>query len=475
MHIRFILSFILIFLYGITTHAQQQVAKPEEHNFRLAPYFNLPQESLMLTDDTASTILVNPARAVIFKENFFYLTYFGISGNNLSPSTISVNTLFNAAGSKWLFSLFTNRTNSETIQETHEPFYSPEKYSQRVLQENIKVKLSNICNNPTNHSSIGVIFSYNQSKNNSTRATSRNYLEDVDYSISEDENELGTYLCGIEYTYFNSHIDLIMDVHYQKANNNYRYSYQYFKSIIDTNNFEQITQVRNTNTIDFNPSTLGFGASAFIRSNLLFDDEYFSLTLSSYYSEKNRNAKFNMYSLYNSEIDSTHIETSLAKDFDEKEVTKGIKFNAGYNFSYRLSYITLYGGMLASMIHDKFTIPEINSYTTTYRKIDYSLLTCMISIPIMLEYMPADFCQIYGGLTYNYSYEQYKWDINSRVVESTNLTDMDESRKIENIISETNFCAGLNLTHPEGIRLCCFANSNFSDFSGWTISIGYLF
>lgn len=480
----------------------------------------LPNELLLFVPDTASQILFNPARANDYSGSFVYGTYAADfkKYDNYSENyelgknpTIAVATLFNAYNSKWLF-LFTNGIaelksdfNSKGVYNNADS-YSTTVFGSENIFRNYEEKeaittfrLSRIFSTEIGNSSMGIfaIFNTDFAKSFMTRSNSyrRIYGTTPKYFLSSNyaethksERDNSQYVLGFEFSLAKENWDYITRVSYQKSTsndrrisleNNQQHDSTYNPPISYSNKSNRTNNEAYFNTVE--PYAVVFENYYQQKSSFISLEGNLFVSAKAYFSKgegKGSGDYYNAHANYNNGILGSN-DTSrgiIDNKFDDKDW--GFSFTPGYLLKKSFSDLSLMSGIIMVAGHKKNTFRQSDfsslsrpEFTNITSKLTFAILT----IPVYINYSPAEWISFWGGMNYSYGYSKHNRE---------NLHDIRDVRGISNLISSSTYAGyqsaksvflGAELKHLSGLRLQISFDEDVASFRDWNMSLGYHF
>lgn len=185
---------------------------------------------------------------------------------------------------------------------------------------------------------------------------------------------------------------------------------------------------------------------------------------------------------------STYGDTTLSSNTDNYDTKNvGTSFSAGYSLSKTFNDLFLLSGIRFSGYLERLEnvdiidIQEYYNSTQVFVRSKVYPVNASFTLPLYLNYKAAEWCSVYGGLNYTYSYFRYK--IEHSNTENHHLSINPEIRIFnnnENYVSQgwqsyKSIYAGFELAHKSGLKLQFYFDKDFSMINNWNVSVGYHF
>jgi hypothetical protein len=488
---------VILILFAFVSQAQNQ---PVAYNPNmLANSQGLPENILLFSSDTSVQILFNPARAACSDRRFVYTNYLPYSNPTLSAAA-----LFNTEGSTWLLQVSNtinkytrnNTTDSQSSQNNITYSYidnSTATNSNESCGSFTTLKLSLIGGTSGNSYSLGAYgIIYPSEENSNSYNTSFSQRMD-NYSNTYQEVTIGTgqshgtssrYAAGIEYTLAGSDWDLITGV--QIAKN----KIQTLNTNVSTDTYQSLDSYgsnyyKRISTDDLSSSISStepiiyriYGYFHQTADLITSTDHYF--ISSSIYSSSGKifisNITKNTY-WYQYAGDLPYDEATT-REFVHQEETNdwGVSLSTGYLVTRKLIDIEILIGLNPQFSYNEFKEAGSETQITENRA-----WAAAIQIPIYLNYTPIEWCSFFGGLNYRYTYSYQKYNISTPTQQysqsGTNYSSTQSQEQTRSSLNSTNnVYAGMELRHASGLYMQFAFNQNLSSFSGWNISLGFVY
>ena len=498
----------------------------------LAHSQGLPNDFLLFSPDTSVQILFNPARAALSEQRFVYTNYLPNSSSpltmlqtsslqrdngyrykspNYSGPTISAATLFDGGGSIWLLQLsnwvYRNAADfNSSTQISLQPTYSGNRLTNSSSLSNgslTAMKLSKIGtmgNNSYSIGAFGIVFPQDENSNDNrtneeyTPAipsySSERHYKYVDKNRSQGKNS--KYAFGLEFSLAGSEWDMIVGITMQKNemdgtstyNSNTYNSYKYTS---DTNTTIQSMNGTAETKTD-NPFVYGLSGYYRHSSDLITSTDHYFISSNIYYSKNSLFYKQNGEGVYwyqrNSNIpDSDTTNFSLYQK--EQATNWGAALSFGYLITRKLFDIEILLGFNPRLGYDKFKnanplFPYLSSSSIEMASInEHQIWSTSLQIPIYLNYTPVNWFSLFGGLNYKYVYiyeringlQQFQQNQNGQNI----VTNQSQTQALSNLNSSSNVYAGMELRHASGLHIQIAFRGSIASYSGWNISLGYVY
>jgi len=446
-------------------------------------------------------------------------------GSGKNP-TVAVATLFNALNSKWLF-LFTNGISNQTGTSDYASSYNhPDSYnltnvttsssnSNSETKEGMtSFRLSNIFSGGTGKKSFGVFAVFNKSLNNSIGSSANSSLtisgttplyyhssgNNIANKVYENNSQ---YLLGLEFTSANEQWDYIARVSYQKSNYNFKNAASTNQQTVDStyygssaNPVSSTSKSDRTNSYEnFNqsePYTLAFENYFQRKTTFLSLDGNIFVSANVSYTNGDGKTGGNSFSdsrnYYNGTwTTSGSIRNSSAEKYDNK--SWGVAFTPGFIIKKSFSDLFLFSGLKLETGYNKHSYAQMNySYQSDYYSQAPTLVNSTLTLtyvtlalPVYINYSPAEWISIWGGMNYAYGYSKRIEDAsgNSTSYYSSSSSAQTYSVNVKNdnssYLSMKSTFLGVELKHPSGLRVQIAFDEDAASFRDWNMSVGYHF
>ncbi|MFA6597097.1 MAG: hypothetical protein WCS69_05180 [Ignavibacteriaceae bacterium] len=445
------------------------------------------------------------------------------SGKN---PTVAVATLFNAFDSKWLF-LFTNgianqngtsnysssNNYPDSYNQTNISFYSSSSNSE--TKEGVtSFRLSNIFSTGTGKKSIGVFAIFNSTLNNSIGNSANSSLNisgtiplffhsSLSNTINKLNEENSHYVLGLEFTSTNERWDYIARASYQSSTYNFKNSNTTNQQSVDstyngsssnpvssTSKSERTTGYENFNQSE--PYTLAFENYLQSKTTIFSLDGNIFLSANVNYTNgdgKTGGSSFsNNRNYYNGTWTSSGTISNASKgNYDNK--SWGFSFTPGFIIKKSFSDLFLLSGLKLETGYNKQTSAQMNYYypsdyyaqAPTFLNSTLTLKFVTLALPVYINYSPAEWISIWGGMNYSYGYSKRVEEVsgNSTSFYSSSSSSQTYSMNSKNdnstFQSMKSTFLGLELKHPSGLRVQIAFDEDIASFRDWNISVGYHF
>lgn len=478
-----------LFLFFISSHsfAQSSEGQPIELDFRLANFTNLPHEIIVMIPDTVSQMLVLPSRGNYYDRQFFYVSYFGDRSKNYfsEPSDLlSIHSLFNSLGSKWLLSITQNLNYSEKETKQYRSFNSLE--SNMTQYQSVQIKLSNVDSKLFDNSSFSLVFAYEEYRlNEERREQYLSYSTGSYYNLTKSRaynQKLNKYLFGIDYNISNNKFDLACKLYYQSLQSDPKSLNEYSKLGTTLLSYGTPTILSHPDSISvtsrrshFSPDLIGLNFRLNFKTNFIFDNEQLSISLNPYFAQGRISGEFSKYERLNTGVDSTSYLIENNKELSSTGIYKNISASIGYSFLSEIEDIDIIGGMILSLNFTSQAFPGINPYEPYLQTSYITKNIAGLQLPIIVYYQPAEFISVYGGLIYDYifskTFSNYKFESGSWDNENY---DIDYNERM-GLNSNVSFNTGMDLEYKNKIKIHLYFISNLANYKNWNVSLGYYF
>jgi hypothetical protein len=504
MHRYILLPVVLLVLLACVLQAQKQPVMFNPN--MLAHSQGLPNDFLLFSPDTSVQILFNPARAALTDRRFVYANYLPYNGQ-----TFSAASLFNALGATWLLQV------SNTLYKYSDDYTSNsqnlniytysseiEKYlnggtSTGFSQYNnsrTSVKLSFIGGTSEDSYSLGVYGilypnertyqSYSSQVRLSATIPGSMHYSDVYNSTSRQHDENSISAAGAEYSLSGSKWDLITGIEVRKnklqslSTYNYTDEYLYYDNSGSSNYSDRESYSGDGSSSVNTTEPIIYKAYGYFHHNadiITSTDHYF--ISSNIYSSSGKifmNYNETQRRVYQYDNNPPSAQTTSRTIFHQEETNDwGVKITSGYLVVRNLDDIEIMAGVHPQFGYDEYKIAPSNSWI-----VNEHVWSAVLQLPIYLNFTPATWCSFFGGLNYRYTYTYAKEDISSplRQYSENNYfwsTVGSQQDTYSTYNSSSNVYAGLELRHSSGLHLQCAFNGSIASYSGWNISLGYVY
>ena len=445
-------------------------------------------------------------------------------GSGKNP-TIAFATLFTALNSKWLF-LFSNGlskqngtkdiTSENRHPDSYYKTYQESTSSNEEMETNearTSFRLSNIFSSGEGKSSIGLFASFNTSLNNSNMNSLNNSLRSsnsiplYNYSnngsqiyIVNEENSTSEF--GFELSLANEEWDYIARVSYQKSTKNTKNSSYSNQESIDSTYYGSSStptssSIRNNTTNSTNyithsePYIFAFENYYQHKTSFFSLDGNFFVSASINYSSgdgKTGGDSFHRYEYYNNGTLTSHNSTSNSSEQKFADKNWGFTFTPGFVLKKNFTDLFLMTGIKIETGYQRYSFGKTESasvvyytnypffVTTSKTKVTFVSLT----LPIYINYTPAEWISIWGGMNYSYGYNKSEIAYIENSTLSTNPIYPQTYSKNSNdnnssFQSLKSTFLGLELRHPSGLRVQISFDEDVAPFRDWNMSVGYHF
>ncbi|MCC7430767.1 hypothetical protein IT568_08000 [bacterium] len=501
----------------------------------LVSSLNVPFGFKNFVQDSATQILLLPAKGAGYSKSFFFGTYSPTiskqnqDGNKLKFSdypSFSFSSLQGKGDTKWLWRL-DNETNYFTFDnfdkndKKHDLRSYPNSYDSTfaitTTDKNSKnkevltrFKILKIKKTKTGGSSYGIFATANFKKNKNRTETEFNKVifdqsyderkyfseyQNLDKNKTDSENS--RFALGFEFSKSKKHSDFKTELSYSYTKRNFFQSIGYHFLDNDTtwyfgNTTDTTISINKTdNTFEkfskSNPHTLNLKTYFQKKTDWLqngdnlFFDLNASYILNSKFTSKT-DVAFLTTRNYDSEISTTD---SLAEieNSEGNENFLGVNFKTGYVLPKQKDDIFFLTGLSTEMeisSYDGLRSEQETVYFGETEKTD--LYQTKLIIPFYTNYTPTNWFSVFGGLNYHFTYKHKKTtskgstDIGDTFYPGNFNLHKRKTVETENTFgTSTNFYLGMTLRHKSGLVSHVAFNGNFGDFNNWNISLGYLF
>ena len=448
-----------------------------------------------------------------------------IYGSGKNP-TVAVATLFNALNSKWLF-LFSNGISNQTgtsnyaSSNNHPDSYYLTNVTSSSSNNNSETKegvtsfrLSNIFSTGTGKKSFGIFAVFNNALNNSMGTSANSSLTISDTtplyyhsSFSNNTNKINAdnshYVLGLEYTATNEQWDYIARASYQSSTYNFKNTYTSNQQSVDstyygsssnpvssTSKSDKTSGYENINQSE--PYTLAF-ENYFQRKTTLFslDGNIFVSVNGSYTNGDGKtggNSFSNNRNYYNGTWTTSGVISNASEGkYDNK--SWGFTFTPGFIIKKSFSDLFIFSGLKLGTGYNKHHSAQTNYYyqsdyysqAPTLINSTLTLTFVTLALPVYINYSPAEWISLWGGMNYSYGYSKQVEDAsgNSTSYYSYSSWPQNYSTNSKNdnssYQSSKSTFLGLELKHPSGLRVQISFDEDVASFRDWNMSVGYHF
>jgi hypothetical protein len=437
--------------------------------------------------------------------------------------TFSAAGLINTGNAKWLFEL-SNGINTGTSSQDYRSTQTT------VIDPAVNYYSSNNKDNQENHTDgtitsfkISRIFKANQLNmsaglygvvmTNKSNSAVKHFTEHYSFqdptptdslnyrlyslqgeTINFDDTET-RYVVGFEYTAGNDLFDYVGSIDYQFGDNSYNnidnldsYSYdstRYSPSQPwNTRRTEQFTNTRQNSS--HKPSVLNFSSYFRHKLGLIGSDDNIFISANAFYASGTVS-----YNSFDERISLSYTETGTAGDTVNIENSNkydvndwGLTFSAGYVFPKTIDDLSFLTGLkiLGSIEHlDGLRRYRPSSYQSGFMEYAFKPSMFSVTLPVYVNYSPADWVSVYAGLNYSYAYtyEKSNQSMDNIFRESYSPTETtfnlryDESNHMWQ--SYKSFYFGCEFRHPAGLRAQFFFDRDITNVPDWNVSLGWVF
>ena len=445
------------------------------------------------------------------------------SGKN---PTIAVATLFNAFNSKWLF-VFTNGISNQTgtsnyaSSNNHPDSYNLTDITTSSSNGNSETKegvtsfrLSNIFSGGTGKKSFGIFAVFNKALNNSTGNNASNSLNisgtiPLYYhsSFSNNTNKINAdnsyYVLGLEYTAANEQWDYIARASYQSSTYNFKNTYTKNQQSVDSTYYgSSSTPVSSTSKSDrtsgyenFNqsePYTLMF-ENYFQRKATLFSlDGNIFVSVNINYTNGDGKTGGNSFSNNRNYYNGTWTTSGVISNASEGKYDNkswGFTFTPGFIIKKSFSDLFLYSGLKLETGYNKHKYAQMNydyqldyyAQAPTLINSTLTLTFVTLALPVYINYSPAEWISLWGGMNYSYGYSKRVEDASGNSTSYYSSSSWPQNYSVNSKNDNSSYQSskstflGLELKHPSGLRVQISFDEDVASFRDWNMSVGYHF
>lgn len=439
--------------------------------------------------------------------------------------TFSAAALVDINGAKWLFELTnglsTNkflRNYSNTLNNTNFPFPPNSNYSidttaynhNRQIDANTSsLKISRIIKDGETNLSVGIFgvmlkdndeetykgyTSFYRFKDenefDSSRYRNFNYENINNFQVVNDSR----YAAGIEFAVNNKNLDYLGSIDYQSGDNSVKLNsnddFYYSDSTYNSPSGPWYTSISMTRTIidhstNQKPSVVNINNYFRHGINLITPEDNIFITLNLFFSSGHISYSDKYEKVYINNNEIIYGDTTLVDNPEDFEIDNwGVSFSTGYVLSKSWSDLSALSGLkfagsteLLEGIDEIYSPSGYPSFVRNKSKPTMASFT----LPFYLNYSPADWFSVYGGINYIYSYTRYESDLTKSGTyppphynyENIYLTKSDFEN--QGWQSYKSIYLGCELRHSSGLKVQFFFDENFTFIRNWNVSVGYHF
>jgi hypothetical protein len=468
-------------------------------------------------------IVINESGGLKKANGFNFPQIYQESFTNYKNPTFSAVALINTGNAKWLFEL-TNGINSYNSSLNYQKYndyladpatwYYNEKY--KTNQENrsdetmTSFKISRIFKADDLNLSAGLygILLTNNSISDITYFTERYSSKDMtpfdsssyrDYSLQGEKGNLNEkdtrYVVGLEFTAGTVLFDYIGSIDYQFGDNLYKSdanidSYAYDSSRYSPSvpwNVSRMEEFRNNwQNSTHNPSVLNLSNYFRYKLGLVLPDDNVFISANAFYASGNIS-----YQDTSERILLTYSETETIGDtlnvnnfgnYDIKDW--GVTVSTGYALAKSIDNLYLLTGfrILGSIEHlDGLDRSSVGSSQSGFVENVLKPSLFSITLPVYVNYSPAGWVSVYGGLNYSYIYSSNKSQQSLNVLFRESYSTTKTSSKINyNILNHgwrslKSIYFGCEFRHSSGLRAQFLFDGDIANVADWNVSLGWVF
>ncbi len=527
---------LLILSFFLTISISAQTSGPEAIQFKknfIVHSAGVPEEFLLFAPDTATQILFNPARANDFGSRFVYVNYLsdyiGRSYRyemfpdiytedyvNMKNPSFSVVSLFGSGEAKWLLE-FSNGINKYTsnlnsFDRTNRiivpgSYYDLSEYSNEDQATSnssltsLKVsRIFTIGQTKVSAGIYGILFSNGSSGRNRDLSNRTYHYEGTGsdsswrYSHADEEQIIWfdkrdkSHIIGLEFTASGPSWDYTGSVDYQVRDNSIIRNIYVLStssdSIYNGTTASDLQITRSYNDAAQKPSFINLNSFFRHNTDLIFPDDNLFLSVKAFYSFGTITYKSEFETRFYSQIEPSTGDTVSAIYNDKLDRDNwGIQFSTGYAISKKSKDLSFLSGIRLSghlekfgFIDESYHYPGYILETNTSRSFNAAL-----TIPVYLDYTPADYISIYGGINYSYGYyeNRIKWGIEG--LSNLSGSDLNIYNTVRNNMFNNGWTSaksiyfGCELRHPSGLRAQFLFDRDITSVPDWNVSLGWVF
>ncbi len=435
--------------------------------------------------------------------------------------TFSAAALINSGNAKWLFELSNGINTSgsslnyfDNSTAVTEPRIWYSNNHNTISQENrsdgtlTSFKISRIFKSGDLNLSagaFGIILTDND--NGNILNTSENYyfkniipFDSVryrDYSLASESaqiNENGSrYVIGLEFTAGSGLFDYVGSIDYQFGDNSYKnnhnlntYSYDSSRYSPDQQwNFQRREEFRTSSvTSSQKPSVLNFSNYFRHKLGMIDPDDNAFISVNAFYSSGNISYLNNYERIYRNywenEITGDTTTTTNSDNYDINDW--GLTVSAGYALGKKVDDLSFLTGfrIIGNVEHlDGLSRFNVGSIEGGFVKESWKPSMFSITLPVYVDYSPAEWVSVFGGINYSYVYRNNKTqqEMNILFKQSSPSTETNEELTFNTIVhgwhSYKSIYFGCVLRHSSGLRAQFLFDRDITYVPGWNVSLGY--
>lgn len=439
-----------------------------------------------------------------------------------NPS-FSAAALFNTGSAKWLFQLangiitasssmlynnyqfdvvdpaawYTNNK-SNSNQDYHDDESVTSIKISRIFKAdelNLSVGLFGIIR--SDHSGENVISTNEQySLKNAMPTDSLSFREKAFQSqLSTSEDNYSRYVIGLEFTAGTKNFDYIGSIDYQFGNNSSRIKNNIYGQFYDSSrfsptmswDFNRWEEFRNgIGDLSDEPSIINFSNYFRHTLGLILPEDNLFISANAFYAAGNISYAYNeerislLYSEDQTTGDTTNNTNSNKYDINDW----GVTISAGYALSKTINELSFLTGfrIMGNIEHlDGIEKNSAGSNLVGYMEDVLEPSMFLVTLPVYLNFSPADWVSVYGGLNYSYVYrnQESRQSMNGVFHETYTPSEITSDLKYESLnqgwSSYKSIYFGCELRHSSGFRAQFLFDGDIANVPDWNVSLGYVF
>ncbi len=317
------------------------------------------------------------------------------------------------------------------------------------------------------------------------------------YRINDETDNINRndarYVVGLEFTAGTGFFDYVGSIDYQFGDNSFDYSYDINASTYDSSRFSpgqswqfnRSEEIRTfSGTSSQKPSVLNLSNYFRHKLGLLDPGDNVFISVNAFYSAGSYSFRKNyeeIYRAYYPEVtsgDTTEFANSDSYDYNDW----GFSVSAGYVYERKVDDLSLLTGLKFSgnVEHlDGVNNSSVTSINGGFEKIVFKPSGFSITLPVYVDYSPADWASVFGGLNYTYDYLFTKTHREMNLTYQNYSTEITErttqNRTDHSWRSYKSIYFGCALKHSSGLRAQFLFDGDIAKVSDWNVSLGYEF
>ena len=329
--------------------------------------------------------------------------------------------------------------------------------------------------------------------------TTEDSLAFREYNFQEDVKDLATknnrYVIGLEFTAGSEIFDYVGSIDYQFGDNSSKN-----KSDVNASAYDSLTYSaslpwdvnrgqasRNSLTKSSQkPSVINLSNYFRRKLGLILPDDDIIVSVNAFYVPGNLSYEYN-----EKRISLTYTGTEILGDTSDIEDSGnydindwGVTISAGYALSKTLDELTFLTGfrLLGSVEHlDGLEKSDMSPNQTGFIQDVLKPSIFSVTLPVYVNYSPAEWVSVYGGLNYSYaySYQKSKQSMDNLFRDSYSPSEMTYDFNTDTSNhgwhSYKSIYFGFELRHPSGLRAQFFFDRDITSVRDWNVSLGWVF